>query len=74
MGLIGTLATALATGAERTAFGAGAALAPALFFVGTGHGARLLAPVMTSPRARGLRDAGIGVTMPALAAGLVLAL
>jgi len=74
MGLIGALATTFDNGADRAAFGTGAALASALFFFGTGYGARLLAPVMTSPRAWQALDSVIGVTMLALAAGLLLTL
>lgn len=74
MVLIGALATAFESPVHRAAFGTGAALASALFFFGTGYGARLLAPVMTSPRAWALLDSVIGVTMLALAAGLLLTL
>ncbi|MBN8747045.1 Arginine exporter protein ArgO [Xylophilus ampelinus] len=56
---------------QRLAFVAGAALASAGWFVALGYGARLLAPLFERPRAWQVLDAGIGVTMLALAAGLL---
>ncbi len=56
---------------QRVAFVAGAALASAAWFVALGYGARLLAPLFERPRAWQMLDAGIGLTMLALAAGLV---
>lgn len=56
---------------QRLAFVAGAALASAGWFVALGYGARLLAPLFERPRAWQVLDAGIGLTMLALAAGLV---
>ncbi|MFM1863432.1 MAG: hypothetical protein RLZ26_1954, partial [Pseudomonadota bacterium] len=58
-------------GVERAAFGGGAVAASFAFFFSLGFGARLLAPVMTSARAWRILDAGVGVLMWALAAGLL---
>ena len=57
---------------QRIAFVAGAALASAGWFVSLGYGARLLAPLFARPRAWQVLDAGIGLTMLALAAGLAV--
>ncbi len=73
LGLIGAVSTGFAPGAERVAFAAGAVTASFSFFFGLAYGARLLAPVMRSERAWRLLDAGIGLTMLAIAAKLVLA-
>lgn len=67
--LVGAVA---ASTAAPWAFGAGAALASALFFPVLGYGARLLAPVFARPRAWQGLDALVGLTMLALAAKLVL--
>ncbi len=70
-GLVGAISTGFAPGAERTAFGAGAVTASFVFFFGLGYGARLLAPLMRRPGTWRVLDAGIGLTMWALAAGLL---
>ena len=57
---------------DRLAFGAGAVTASFVFFFGLGYGARLVAPVFARPRAWQVLDAGIGVVMWAIAAGLIL--
>jgi len=72
LGLIGAVSTGFAPGGERLAFGLGAVSASFVFFFGLGYGARLIAPVMRSERAWRLLDAGIGVTMLAIAAKLVV--
>jgi len=56
--------------AQRIAFVAGAALASTGWFLSLGFGARRLAAVFTRPRAWQVLDAGIGVTMLALAMSL----
>ena len=53
-------------------FAVGAMLASATFFTALGYGARLLAPVFAQPRAWVWLEAGVGVTMLALAAMLAL--
>ena len=68
--LLGGIAAGFA-GAARAAFGAGAVAASFLFFFGLGYGARLLAPLFARPQAWRALDAGVGVTMWALAAKLV---
>ncbi len=70
LGLIGAVSTRF-EGVERAAFGGGAVAASFAFFFSLGFGARLLAPVMTSARAWRILDAGVGVLMWALAAGLL---
>ncbi len=71
LGLIGAVSTGFADPGAKLAFGGGAVGASFVFFFGLAYGARLLAPVMRSPRAwRGL-DALIGVTMLAIAAKLI---
>ncbi|MBN7785749.1 amino acid transporter [Ponticoccus gilvus] len=53
-------------------FGMGAVVASITFFFALGFGARLLAPVFARPVAWRVLDAGIGVTMWLIAAGLLL--
>ena len=56
---------------NRLAFGAGATLASGVFFFSLGYGARLLAPVFTTPRSWQVLDAGIALTMWGIAAKLL---
>lgn len=70
LALLGAISTQY-EGANRLAFGVGAVSASFVFFFSLGYGARLLAPVMRSPRAWQWLDAGIAVVMMALAAGLL---
>lgn len=56
---------------DRVAFGVGAALASFVFFFALGYGARLLAPLFTSPRAWQVLDGIIAVTMWAIALKLL---
>ena len=72
LGLIGAISTDFAPGAPKLAFGLGAVTASFTFFFSLGYGARLLAPVMRSPRAWRILDTGIGLTMWALALSLLL--
>jgi L-lysine exporter family protein LysE/ArgO len=51
-------------------FAAGASLASLLWFTGLGYGARLLAPLLSRPRAWQVLDVLIGLTMLAIAAQL----
>jgi len=67
--LVGAVA---ASTAAPLAFGAGAALASAVFFPVLGYGARLLAPVFARPRAWQGLDLLVGLTMLALALNLLL--
>jgi len=74
LGLVGAVSTRFDELADKWAFGIGAVSASFVFFFSLGYGARLLAPVMSSPRAwRGL-DLLIGATMWFLAAGLLISL
>ena len=72
LGLIGAISTNFPDSAEKMAFGIGATSASFVFFFALGYGARLLAPVMQSPRSWRILDVLIGATMWLLAAGLLL--
>lgn len=56
---------------NRFLFGLGAVLSSFVFFFSLGYGARLLAPLFERPRAWQWLDAGIGLTMWAIAGKLV---
>ena len=71
LGLLGSLSTQYAP--WGAAFGAGAATGSLVFFTALGFGARLLAPVFAQARAWVVLEVVIGVTMWAIAAGLMLA-
>jgi len=73
LGLVGAVSTQFA-GADRLAFGIGAMAASFAFFFALGYGARLLAPAMRSTRAWRRLDLLIGLTMWALALGLLASL
>ena len=63
----------ISTQADRPGlFGVGAVVAAFVFFFALGYGAALLRPVMARPGAWRVLDAGIGVVMWAIAAGLLL--
>ncbi len=68
--LVGAVGAAQPT-AGKLAFVAGAGVASALWFASLGYGARLLAPVFRRPGAWRVLDGAVGVTMLALALGLV---
>ncbi len=68
--LVGSVGAAQPPGAAP-AFLVGAGLASAGWFAALGFGARLLAPVLERPGAWRALDAGIGVVMLGLAAGLI---
>jgi len=68
--LLGSLASSW--GADRWAFGAGAAVGSVGWFTGLGFGARLLRPVFARPAAWRVLDAAIAVVMTAIALSLVL--
>jgi len=68
--LVGSLA-ATWEGA-RWEFGLGVAAASTVFFFALGYGARAIAPVFARPTAWRVLDGIVGVTMLAIAAGLVL--
>ena len=57
---------------DRLAFGIGAVTASFTFFFSLGYGARALAPVFARPRAWQVLDFGIGLTMWAIAFGLLM--
>lgn len=69
--LIGSVSTGFAQ--ARGAFAAGAIVASLVFFHALGFGAALLRPLFAQPRAWRVLDAVIGVTMWAIAAGLIAA-
>ncbi|MFN3615026.1 MAG: LysE/ArgO family amino acid transporter, partial [Rubrimonas sp.] len=71
LALLGALAAAWPV-PQRWAFGAGAVAASFAFFFSLGYGARLLAPLFARPGAWRALDAGVGVLMWLLAAGLLL--
>ncbi len=71
LGLIGAVSTGFAAGALKWAFGIGAVLSSFTFFFSLGYGARLLAPIMQSPRAWRVLDVIIGLVMWAIAAKLL---
>src|SRR6185436_559688 len=67
--LLGSVSTRY--GDHRTVFALGAIMSSFLFFFSLGYGARLLTPLFANPKAWRILDAGIGITMAALAAKLV---
>jgi L-lysine exporter family protein LysE/ArgO len=69
--LVGTVGAQ--QGPLRWWFAAGASAASLVWFSALGYGARRLAPLFARPRAWQVLDALIGLTMLALAAGLVVA-
>ena len=68
--LLGSVSTRY--GDHRIAFALGAITSSCLFFFSLGYGARLLRPLFANPKAWRILDAGIGISMAALAAKLVL--
>jgi L-lysine exporter family protein LysE/ArgO len=68
--LLGSLSAAF-EGAERIAYGFGAATASFAWFFGLGYGARFLAPVFARPAAWRALDVLIGIVMGLLALGLL---
>jgi L-lysine exporter family protein LysE/ArgO len=68
--LLGTLSTRFP--GREVWFGSGAATASLVFFLSLGFGARLLAPLFARPLAWRLLDLVVGLTMGAIALGLVL--
>ncbi len=67
--LLGSLSSAY-VGADRVAYGAGAATASFVWFFGLGYGARLLQPVFAKPAAWRVLDVLIGIVMALLALSL----
>lgn len=67
--LIGAISTRYA--GQKHAFALGAMAASFSFFFALGYGARLLRPVFAAPRAWQILEAGIGVLMLSIAAGLL---
>ena len=67
--LLGSLSAAF-QGADRIAYGTGAAIASFVWFFGLGYGARLLEPVFANPAAWRVRDIAICLIMVALALSL----
>lgn len=74
LGLIGAVSTQYTDSSEKLAFGIAATTASVVFFFSLGYGARLLAPYMKSPHTWRILDFIIGITMLAIAAGLLLPL
>ncbi len=64
--LIGAISSGF-HGTAKVAFGVGAVLASFIFFFALGYGARILAPIMQSPRAWRWLDTGVGILMMVLA-------
>ena len=71
LGLIGAISTQFGEFGDRAAFAVGATASSFVFFFSLGYGARLLAPIMGSVQAWRVLDFLIGVTMWALAVGLI---
>lgn len=71
VGLIGAVSTKYPGITEKAAFGLGAILASFGFFFSLGFGARMLAPIMRSPRAWRVLDGLIAAVMLTLAVGLL---
>lgn len=71
--LVGTVGAGY-DAAVRGWFVLGACVASAVWFIALGYGARLLTPWFASPRAWRWLDTGVGLTMWALAAGLLWSL
>ena len=71
LGLIGAISTQYEENAARYAFGVGAIISSFVFFFSLGYGARLLSPVMQSPRAWRILDTLIWIVMWALAIKLI---
>ena len=71
LGLIGAVSTNYTAHDEKIAFGLSAMAASFVFFFSLGYGARLLAPLMQSPRAWRWLDLLIGLVMWALAVKLL---
>lgn len=71
LGLVGAVSTHYHTAGLKLAFGIGAVTASFVFFFSLGYGARLLGPIMQSPRAWRVLDVLIAVVMWALAIKLV---
>lgn len=68
--LVGSVAAQY--GEDRFIFGAGAMLSSFVFFFSLGYGARALAPIFAKPRAWQGLDILVGLTMWAIATGLIL--
>ncbi|WP_289042096.1 LysE/ArgO family amino acid transporter [uncultured Aliiroseovarius sp.] len=71
LGLIGAISTSFGDWSQRLAFGGGAVTSSFVFFFSLGYGARLLAPIMQKPGAWRVLDVIIGLTMWAIAGGLI---
>jgi L-lysine exporter family protein LysE/ArgO len=71
LGLIGAVSAQYGSMADRYAFATGASFGSLVFFFGLGYGARVLAPVMTSPKAWRFLDIGVGLTMWTIAVVLI---
>ncbi|MDQ0562178.1 L-lysine exporter family protein LysE/ArgO [Rhizobium mesoamericanum] len=69
--LLGSLSAAY-SGADRIAYGFGAAAASFIWFFGLGYGARLLQPVFAEPAAWRVLDVIIGIVMGLLAISLLM--
>ncbi|MFC0285245.1 LysE/ArgO family amino acid transporter [Kaistia hirudinis] len=68
--LLGSL-SARHAGAARVAFGAGAAMASAVWFYGLGFGARFAAPLFARPAAWRILDGAIAIIMASIALSLL---
>jgi L-lysine exporter family protein LysE/ArgO len=71
LGLIGAVSAQYGSMADKYAFATGASFGSLVFFFGLGYGARVLAPVMTSPKAWRFLDIGVGLTMWTIAVFII---
>ncbi len=71
LGLVGAVSTQYIEHMQKVAFGVGAVGASFVFFFALGYGARVLAPIMQTPRTWKILDVLIGLLMWFLAFGLL---
>lgn len=72
LGLLGAISTQFQPLNEKIAFATAAVFSSFLFFFSLAYGAKLISPIMQSPRAWQVLDAGVGLLMWVLAVGLIL--
>lgn len=74
LGLIGAVSTNYPNATEKFIFGSSAATASFVFFFGLGYGARVLSPIMRTPRAWQIFDVVVAIVMWTIAGGLIASL
>ena len=72
LGLLGAISLQFESLADKVSFGVGAVTASFVFFFSLAYGAKLISPVMASPRAWQILDTAVGLLMWILALGLIL--